>query len=144
VAYHTPGHPRATVEVMSIRSEYPPGVLVTQLADARRDGEAFEAVWASALASALAVAPNGSERREWSTVLGEMVAIWRAAWERRPASAPEHALATVAQDPDRVPLPERECEHCRGEIGAERGRQAIFCSDKCRRDEHYARTHAAA
>jgi hypothetical protein len=71
---------------------------------------------------------------EWAQVLGGMVEEWRAAWERRPATGPELALAIIATDDDRVPAPERECEHCGQEIPDERGRRgapARFCSAPC-------------
>ena len=144
MAYHTPGHPRSTVEVMSIRSEYPPGVLVTQLADARRDGESFEAAWPGALKSALDAERSPWEKREWRAVFTSMTATWRAAWERRPALGPEHALVGLLDDERVVPLPDRECAHCHGEIAPERKQIAIYCSDECRRAAVEKRRLAAA
>ena len=103
----------------------PPRVLVERLASSRRAGLTFESAWPSALDSALAAASIGSERREWAHVLGEMVVTWRAAWDRRPASGPEHALGGLLDDERVVPIPERECERCHGEIGPERRQTAI-------------------
>src|ERR1039458_1816356 len=111
----------------------PATVLVSQLADARRQGASFETAFPPALERALAAAPNGQQRREWREVLGDMVLTWRSAWERRPAPGPEHALGGLLDDERVVPIPERECERCHGEIGPERRQTAIYCSDECRR-----------
>jgi hypothetical protein len=116
----------------------PAAVLTAQLADARRSGVTFEEAWPEAFSAALAVAPNRWERREWANVLGSMVDTWRSAWERRPAPSREVALQGLAADPDRVPLPERECarDSCGREIPSARGRRggpARYCSDACRR-----------
>jgi len=70
----------------------PPAVIAGQLADARRRGEPFEAVWPDALAAGVAVAADSRERREW-----EMVTTWRAAFERQVPSEPELALRIVAE-----------------------------------------------
>lgn len=101
-----------------------------------------------ALAVGVAVAADTRERREWLSVLGEMMQTWRDAWERRAASRPEPGVSVVADDPERcVPLPERECEHCQGEIPADRGRKgapALYCSDRCRHEAHCERERAVA
>ena len=86
----------------------PSTVLLSQLADARRRGESFEVAWADALAAALAVVEQVWERREWRHVLDDMTSTWREAYLRVPAGKPERALAAVAQDPDREPMPDRE------------------------------------
>jgi hypothetical protein len=112
----------------------PAKILLEQLAAARRAGCTFEDAWQEAFAVAVAAAPNRDERREWASVLGGMVEVWRSAWERRPASAPEVALRVVAEDSDREPLPERECAHCGQEVPDERGRRgapARYCSPRC-------------
>lgn len=87
----------------------PATVLVELLADSRRAGESFESAWPDALAGALAVVDARWERTEWRHVLSGMSSTWREAFERVPASRHERALATVAQDPDREPIPDREC-----------------------------------
>jgi hypothetical protein len=93
-------------------------------------------------------APNEWERNEWATVLtGEMVETWRGAFERRPASGPERALRAVADDPERVPVPERTeraCEHCSGPIPDDRDPRTRYCCDRCRKTAHYARSHPVA
>jgi len=122
----------------------PSSVLFSQLADARRAGESFEEAWPPALAAALASVHTKAECREWSEALGGMVETWRRAFERQPASNHERALSLLADNSDREPAPDRECEFCHGEIGADRGRLAVFCSDRCRHAANYERTHAAA
>jgi hypothetical protein len=126
------------------RRAIPAAVLFTQLAAARRRGEHFEEAWPDALTEALACVGSSSERGEWRDVLAGMVETWRAAFSRWPASSKERALSLLAENGDREPAPDRECEHCHGEIGAERGRLAVFCSDKCRHDAHYAREREGA
>jgi hypothetical protein len=114
----------------------PAAVLTAQLAEARRSGVTFEDAWGPAFKAALAAAANGWERREWSVVLADMVGTWRSAFECRPAPSREIALRRIAEDPDRVPLPERECARCGREISDARGRRggpARYCSDACRR-----------
>lgn len=86
----------------------PAQVLVAQLAAARRRGKSFEVAWPDALAAALAAVHGNAERAEWAAVLGGMVEVWRGAFERRPAGRRQRALAAVAADPDREPLPDRE------------------------------------
>ena len=122
----------------------PAAVLFTQLADARRRGEHFAEAWPDALTEALACVGSSSERGEWRDVLAGMTSTWRAAWERRPASGPEHALGGLLDDERVVPIPERECERCHGEIGPERKQIAIYCSDECRRAAVEERRLAAA
>lgn len=126
------------------RRAIPAAILFTQLADARRRGEDFAEAWPDALTAALAGVDAAWERREWATVLGEMTATWRAAWDRRPALGPEHALVGLLDDERVVPLPDRECAHCHGEIAAERKQIAIYCSDECRRAAVEERRLAAA
>jgi predicted nucleic acid-binding Zn ribbon protein len=111
----------------------PATILVTQLADARRDGQrSFETAWPLALSTALAAAPNGQQRREWREVLSDMVLTWRSAWERRPAPARELALVALAADPERTePATGRECEHCGLDIPPDRGSRALYCSNAC-------------
>ena len=112
----------------------PASVLFSKLADARRAGESFEQAWPVALTAALASVPNNTERREWMQVLGGMVQTWLAAFERQPASTNERALSLLADNTDRVPVPDRECEHCHGEVGTDRGPLARYCSDDCKRE----------
>jgi hypothetical protein len=88
----------------------PTTVLVKLLADSRRAGGTFADAWPGALSGALAGVQESQERGEWASVLGGMVATWRDAFERVPADGRERALATVAQDPDRQPMPDRPCE----------------------------------
>jgi hypothetical protein len=133
----------ATAELVEVAEGRPAPVLFACLADARRAGETFERAWPEAFAAAVQVAESG-ERSEWANVLAGMAETWRAAWERCPASSKERALSLLADNTDREPAPDRECEHCHGEIGAERDARTIYCSDKCRHGEHYARMHAAA
>ena len=110
----------------------PAMVLVTQLADARRQGESFADAWPDALTEALACVGSSSERREWRDVLAGMTSTWRAAWERRPASAPEHAVVALAADPERTePASGRECERCFADIPPDRGARAIYCTEAC-------------
>ena len=86
----------------------PATALVEKLGAARRESVTFEDAWPDALAAALAAVPAKWERNEWAHVLSGMASTWRDAFERRPAGRRERALATVAQDPDREPMPERE------------------------------------
>jgi len=125
-------------------STNPAAALVEQLADARREGVPFEIAWPDALAAALTAEPVGWERAEWRRVLSSMVEMWRDAFERVPASRHERALATVAQDPDRVPLPDRECERCGEEIPPDRGPLARYCSGDCKDETNRERERAAA
>lgn len=123
-----------------------PTVLLEQLAAARRRGESFEAAWPDAFVAALRAA-HRRERQDWADVLGGMVESWRAAWERRPATRPELALGLIAAEDRGVPLPARECEHCRGTIPDDRGRRgapARYCSDRCCHAAHEARKQVAA
>ncbi len=117
-------------------------VLVDQLADARRDGVPFAEAWPDALAAALASVQSNTERGEWASVLGGMVGVWRDAFQRRPVSSHERALSLLADSSDREPSPGRSCEHCDGPIPDERDPRMIYCSDRCRRDASYMRTHA--
>jgi len=126
-------------------------ILVVQLAGARRKGAGFADAWPDALAAALASVRDARECREWTTVLAEMVETWRAAFERRPAARRERALRAVADDPDREPLDDadgepcgRRCEHCDAAIPDDRDPRTIYCSDRCRKNAHYARTHMVA
>lgn len=127
---------------MTARSN-PAAVLVEQLAAARREGVTFEQVFPDAMAAALTVVQTRWERSEWASVLGGMVEVWRDAFERGPASRRERALATVAQDPDREPMPERPCERCGGEIPPDRGPLAIYCSPDCKDETNREREHSA-
>jgi len=45
-----------------------------------------------------------------------MAQMWRDAFERRPGSRPERAVSAVAEDPECVPLSQRPCKHCGGEL----------------------------
>jgi hypothetical protein len=111
----------------------PPVVLREWLAAARQGGVGFDRAWPVALAAAVDAAQW--EREEWIDALLGTVEAWRAAWERRDATKPEQAVAMLVM-PGGVPLPERPCEHCDGEIPPERGTRsatARFCSDLCRR-----------
>jgi hypothetical protein len=81
----------------------PARVLAEQLADARRGGQHFSDVWPDAVAAALEAAPNKWERRDWRIALAETVDAWRAAFDRLPASSPEHALTSLAEIPDGEP-----------------------------------------
>lgn len=85
-----------------------PALLVEQLAAGRRAGATFEQAWPQALAAALRAA-KPAERPEWDRALHATVDSWAQAWLRGPASRLERALQAVAEDPDRVPLPAREC-----------------------------------
>lgn len=122
----------------------PPAVLRERLAIARRGGVGFDEAWPVALAAAVNAAQW--ERQEWRDILSCMVETWRAAWERRDASRTERALLALVT-PGGTPLPERACEHCGGEIPADRGVRGVparFCSDRCRRRASYLRERAAA
>jgi hypothetical protein len=120
-----------------------PTVLLEQLAAARADGTTFAHAWPPALDVALA--SSALEREDWAAALEETIDSWRAAFEGCVATRSERALAIVAVDPDRVPIGDRECAHCGGEIPATRGRQgpARYCSPRCKRDAAYARERAA-
>jgi hypothetical protein len=61
----------------------PAAVLSDQLAAARRRGEGFTSAWPAALETALAAADHPN--------------VWRAAFERRPASNPERAIGQLAE-----------------------------------------------
>jgi hypothetical protein len=115
-----------------------------QLADARRRGVSFTDAWPDALRAALASAPNKCDRDQWSDVLNdvEMIATWRSAYTREPASAPEHAFVLL-RDPERVPMPDRPCNHCGEEIPSDRGKYApaLYCGDDCRRAAALVREH---
>jgi len=121
----------------------PAAVLCEQLAATRRRGESFADAWPGALVEALAVVPTKSERAVWPDVLGGMMQTWRDAFERVPASRHERALATVAQDPDRVPLPDRECERSGEEIPPDRGPLAIYCGEECKHETNRENERAA-
>jgi predicted nucleic acid-binding Zn ribbon protein len=75
-----------------------------------------------------------------------MTATWRAAFERQPAESRERALRAL-EDPERVPIPDRECAHCGGEIAPGRGRRgapARHCSDRCRKRSYDEKRRLAA
>jgi hypothetical protein len=123
-----------------------PAILFDRLTAARREGQAFEAAWPDALAAALQTAETGRERTEWTEALRGTVESWREAWERRSPSRPERALRVIAEDPEREPIPDRECGHCGGPIPAGRGRPfapAKFCADECRRAANRERERLA-
>ena len=122
----------------------PAAILAEQLAAARRAGESFEVAWPDALAAAIEVVPVKSERNEWARVFDGTVQTWREAFERVPAGKHERALSLLTDGSDREPSPDRECARCGEEIPDDRDRRAFYCSDRCRRDASYARTHAAA
>ena len=86
----------------------PPTVLLQSLSGARRRGRPFARAWPVALGSALATIENSTERREWAEVLGSMAGTWRGAFERRQPVRREQALTLLADDTDRVPVPDRE------------------------------------
>ncbi len=119
----------------------PPVVLRERLAAARRAGVSFEEAWQGALDAAV----NASrwERAEWLEVLLGTVEAWRAGWGRQPATRPERALAMLVM-PGGMPLPERACEQCDGEIPPERDRRALFCSDGCAKRAAYLRERERA
>jgi hypothetical protein len=121
----------------------PATALVEHLAAARRRGEGLADAWPDALTGALAAEPVRWERAEWRCVLSSMVETWRDAFERVPASRRERALAVVAQDPDREPMPDRPCERCGEEIPSDRGPLAIYCSGD-RKDETNRESERAA
>ena len=106
----------------------PPVKLREHLADARRAGASFDQAWPGALAAA--VGAVRWERAEWLEALTNTVKVWRAGWERRPSTGPERALDALVM-PGGVPLPERPCELCGGEVPPERDVRALFCSDGC-------------
>jgi predicted nucleic acid-binding Zn ribbon protein len=121
----------------------PATALVEHLAAARRRGESFDAAWPDALTGALAVVQTAWERNEWAGVLSGMASTWREAYLRVPAGRHERALAAVAQDRDREPLPDRECERCGEEIPPERGPLAIYCSGDCKDETNRENERAA-
>ncbi|MGI8726925.1 MAG: hypothetical protein ACR2K6_04510 [Solirubrobacterales bacterium] len=110
----------------------PAKTLRVHLAEQRSAGAPFAAAWPRALQVALSEA---DEREEWSAVLVETLEAWRAAFERRPASRPERALAVVGGDPERtVPLiGDRICEYCEEAIAASKQSNAVYCSRECQR-----------
>jgi hypothetical protein len=121
----------------------PPTVLVQELAASRRRGASFAAAWPVALAGAVHSAPQ-QEREDWADVLGGMYESWRAAFERRPASRPELALAIVAHDPERVLIaddfwPDVVCRHCSRPIPKTRDHRASYCSSACKARAYEAR-----
>jgi hypothetical protein len=71
-------------------------VLLDRLAEARRQGLAFEDVWPDALAAALAPIPPGVERRAWLAALTETQPAWRAGWERGQPPRREQAVLALA------------------------------------------------
>ena len=124
-----------------------PTVLREQLAEARAAGSTFAQAWPAALDVSLASSAP-LERDDWSVALDETSDSWRAAFERQAAPRRERALAIVAVDrvatvePDMVPIGDRECAHCGGEIPDERGRRgapARYCTPRCKRDAAYLR-----
>ncbi|HXW59238.1 MAG TPA: hypothetical protein VEJ23_07140 [Solirubrobacteraceae bacterium] len=108
-----------------------PAALLEQLAAARRRGEGFDRAWPDAVGMALEAA-DAADRQGWAEALNSLADAWRASFERRPPSRQEHALAVVASDPDRVPVPDRECARCGGEVPPDRPRRASYCSQDCR------------
>jgi hypothetical protein len=126
-----------------------PTVLLDQLAAARAAGATFAQAWPAALDVTLASSAP-LERDDWSVALDETSESWRTAFERQAAPRRERALAIVAVDPDRVaavepdqvPIGDRECAHCGGEIPDARGRRgapARYCTPRCKRDAAYVR-----
>jgi predicted nucleic acid-binding Zn ribbon protein len=109
----------------------PPVIVLEQLADARRAGVSFADAFPDAVAEALAVvAPD--ERAGWRDALHGSVEGWRRGWDRVPPTRAEGALLLVAENGDRVPLPDRPCARC-GALIEGRARNAIYCSERCKR-----------
>jgi hypothetical protein len=118
----------------------PARILAERLADARREGATFARAWPTALSAALAAVEDKSERARWQDVCSELVDVWRSAFAREAPDVPAQAAFTRLADPERcVPVPERECRHCGGEIPAALGRKAVFCGDECVRAAKRAR-----
>jgi hypothetical protein len=108
--------------------------LAQDLADARRRGEAFEVAWPVATARAVH-GQRADEGAAWSTAFTATAAAWSAAWHREAATRPQRALLAVAQDPERVAMPEHgECARCAAALPPPRHGQAQkWCSAACRR-----------
>lgn len=73
-------------------------MLTQQLADARERREDFPSAWQSALEAALRGSSPPRERADWRHVLVELAESFRAAYELRPATAPERALLRLGPD----------------------------------------------
>jgi hypothetical protein len=123
-------------------STFPTCVLGDRLARARRDGQDFHEAWPPALADALRlVAGDPEELKQWHRVLVETLPVWRAAYDRAPATRRDRALALVADPADREPLPERACALCGRALPADAHRNRRYCSDLCRRSASDGRPH---
>jgi hypothetical protein len=118
------------------------------LADARRAGDPFETAWPAALSAAVSGQAT-PDRAAWLAALQATRVAWRAAWERRPPTRAQCALAAVADDEERVPLEPADngtyCQRCDAPILAaprQRGPRAIYCGGPCRRAASVARLAA--
>lgn len=101
-------------------------------------GDAWGPVTASVVSALV-----GDERVEWFAALNATRGAWQAAYERQPSTRQERALVAVASDPERAPIPDRECRRCEADVSHLR-RLAKYCGADCRRAAHLERTLAAA
>jgi len=124
--------------------------IVDILAAERRTGTSFAVAWPAAVGQVLADAV-GVELEAWRAALTETRPAWAAAWERRPATRAQRALAAVADDPERQALaagehaPAGYCARCDAPILAVPGQcgvRAMYCGGPCRRAASVARLAA--
>jgi len=108
----------------------PAAILLEQLVDARGRGEDFAAAWPHACRVALA-GVSDDESEAWLRAFAGTSGSWRASYERQPAPAHERALLALVDD-GRVPLPDRPCAHCGGEIAKDAHHRVRYCSAACR------------
>ena len=110
------------------------------LRDARSAGGAFDAAWLVAVSRAVD-SLSDTDREDWRAALNSTREAWGSAWDHRPATRAQRALALVADASDRMPIPEHECAHCGDELADDkrRGPPRLYCSARCRRDAHIAR-----
>ena len=73
------------------------------------------------------------ELKQWHRALVETLPVWRAAYDRSPATRRDRALALVADPSDREPMAERACALCARPIPADAHRNRRYCGDACRR-----------
>jgi hypothetical protein len=105
----------------------PPRWVRLGLERARAAGVPFSDAWPLILA-----AIRGPDTDAWRAVLSATEDAWRRAFDGEPPTSAEEAVLLWAGDELADLTLVRRCEHCDGEIAADRDRRARYCSDGCR------------
>jgi hypothetical protein len=107
--------------------------LTHELAERTAAGVAFDTAWPIAIRVAIEGVEDEWEHDGWLTALSDpgVVAVWRAAFERRPPSRRERSLTLLLGGPhERTPMV-RVCERCGTPLPATARATRRFCSKRC-------------